>query len=241
MSQTYTVYVTTTAAGTALTRQIDINEALRTHFSGTAAPSTPVAGQRWLDTDTPSATIWTMKLYDGTDWIELFRVDTTNNVIQLAAGVKATGALDMNSFQIDNLLAGTATGDAVNKGQIDGIVQTCGTYLGSVSATDEWFTFVVPANCTIVAAKFVTETAIATDGTNFWQFQIRNLTAAVNLAATAKSTATTAITADTQYDLGLDQNLTPSANAVLELQVTKNAAATTMVACALFLQYKISV
>lgn len=241
MSQTDTAYTTSDTVNTALSRLIDTRLALKSWYKGPSAPSSPIAGQVWIDDDTPSATVWAVKTYDGTDWIEIFRLDTTNNEVQTASGATAAAALDMNSFQIDNLASGTASGDAVNKGQVDGIVQTIGTYLGTVSATDEWFTLIVPSNCTIVAAKFVTETAIATHGTDFWQFQVRNLTAAVNLAATAKSTATAAITADTQYDLGLDQNLTPNANAVLELQVTKNANATTMAACALFIEYKVSV
>jgi hypothetical protein len=40
--------------------------ALASTSKGPARPATPYAGQIWLDDDTPSATLWTIKVYDGT-------------------------------------------------------------------------------------------------------------------------------------------------------------------------------
>ena len=54
-------------------------QALASHSKGPAAPTTPYAGQLWLDDDTPSATVWTLNAYDGTDWIALGQLDTTSN------------------------------------------------------------------------------------------------------------------------------------------------------------------
>jgi hypothetical protein len=40
----------------------------------------------WLDDDTPSASIWTLKMYDGADWIEIGRLNVTTNVFTVAEG-----------------------------------------------------------------------------------------------------------------------------------------------------------
>jgi hypothetical protein len=60
----------------------DLNNALAALAStnkGTAVPTSPFAGQLWVDDNTPSATAWTLNMHDGTDDIELMRIDTTNN------------------------------------------------------------------------------------------------------------------------------------------------------------------
>jgi hypothetical protein len=60
----------------------DINlalPALASTSKGPSAPSTPYAGQLWLDDDTPSGTVWTLKQYDGADWISIAEIDTSNN------------------------------------------------------------------------------------------------------------------------------------------------------------------
>jgi hypothetical protein len=40
----------------------------------------------WLDDDTPSASLWTLKMYDGADWIEIGRLNVTTNVFTVAEG-----------------------------------------------------------------------------------------------------------------------------------------------------------
>lgn len=72
----------------------DINGALvalGTQQSGGTAPTGPSAGWVWLDTNTPSSTVWTESVYDGTDWIVRGRVDTTNNRYS-AAGAPLWGS-----------------------------------------------------------------------------------------------------------------------------------------------------
>jgi len=103
--------------------------------------------------------------------------------------------------------------------------------IGSVTATDEKFVFVAPTVCTITAAYFVNDATIATNDTNYWTVQLTNLTQANNLAATAQNTKTTggtAITANTVWDLAVDQNLTMAANDVLEMVFTKSSSATSL-------------
>src|SRR3954465_5058003 len=68
-------------------------QALASTSKGPSAPGTPYAGQMWLDDDTPSSTGWTLNQYDGTDWIPISYVDTTNNVLlPFIGGGTATAA-----------------------------------------------------------------------------------------------------------------------------------------------------
>ena len=73
------------------TVRADINSALQALAStskGATAPSTPYAGQLWIEDDNPSATNWTLWFYDGTDWISLGTIDTTANTFSATNGVK---------------------------------------------------------------------------------------------------------------------------------------------------------
>jgi hypothetical protein len=68
------------AAGS--TVRSDINgafAALGSTMKGTGAPPSPLSGQQWVEDDSPSATVWTWRIYDGADWISVGQVDTTNN------------------------------------------------------------------------------------------------------------------------------------------------------------------
>lgn len=189
--------------------------------SGATAPSpTPATYMRWVDT---SAGTKPLKINTGTPsvpvWTTLFPdVSVANGGLLSLAGGTMTAALNMGSQKITNLANGTASGDAVNKGQVDGSPKVQSLHLGTFTTTDEKMLMIVPANCTILTVKIANENSIASSGVNFWTFQVRNLTAGVNLRSSAKSTNGAAITADTTYDLGLDQNLTPAQNAVLEFQ-----------------------
>lgn len=65
------------------TFRADLNNALQAIASthkGTARPSTIVAGQMWIDQNTPSTDVWTLYLYDGADDIAVCYIDTVNNI-----------------------------------------------------------------------------------------------------------------------------------------------------------------
>ncbi len=70
-------------SGTQLASDLNAwRDALHSAHKGASAPSYAAAGSLWLDdTSNPS---WTLKLYDGTDWIALGTVDTTANAYQTA-------------------------------------------------------------------------------------------------------------------------------------------------------------
>ena len=60
--------------------------ALGSSMKGPNAPPAPISGMMWLDDDTPSASIWTLKMYDGADWIEIGRLNVTTNIFTVAEG-----------------------------------------------------------------------------------------------------------------------------------------------------------
>ena len=90
-------YVIENASGATL--RADLNaalEAVATTNKGTARPGTAYPGQLWVDENTPTATVWTLNLFDGTDDIPLGTFDTAANVFSPAI---ATPAADTNTAQ----------------------------------------------------------------------------------------------------------------------------------------------
>ncbi len=57
----------------------DVLLAIASTNKGSTRPSTVYAGQLWLDDNTPSSTVWSLYLYDGTDDIKLGELDVTAN------------------------------------------------------------------------------------------------------------------------------------------------------------------
>ena len=60
--------------------------AAQTCNSGASAPASPQTGQLWRDTDTPSATLQAISMYDGTDWVPWAYLDVTNNRMAYPVG-----------------------------------------------------------------------------------------------------------------------------------------------------------
>jgi hypothetical protein len=74
----------------------DINNALvalGTTMKGPNAPPAPAAGMIWLDDNTPSTTIWTLKIYDGTDWITIGLLDTSANIYTASGSTIGTALI----------------------------------------------------------------------------------------------------------------------------------------------------
>jgi len=96
-------------------------------------------------------------------------------------------------------------------------------------ATDQRYLFVAPYDCRIDQVYLVSDTAVAANDTNYYSFQVQNLTqseALLSSAQTTQATGGTAITADTPYAVAPDQNHVISDGDVLELQVTETGTAT---------------
>ncbi len=102
-------------------------QALASTNSGNSAPATAYAQQMWVDTDTPSSTVWTLNMYDGTDWIPLGYIDSTNNVLlPFIGGGTATlssastvdlGATQQSAITISGTVTITSFGTTMKPGQ----------------------------------------------------------------------------------------------------------------------------
>lgn len=99
----------------------DLNSALQaiaTANSGTAAPATLYAGQMWIDTNTPSSTLWTLSIYSGSNHIPICYIDTTSNgFVPLAAdgtaaapGIAFAGDPDTGLYRIGANTIGLTAG-----------------------------------------------------------------------------------------------------------------------------------
>tara|TARA_R100000900_G_scaffold37230_2_gene30654 strand:- start:365 stop:673 length:309 start_codon:yes stop_codon:yes gene_type:complete len=62
--------------------------ALNSQHIGSSRPSSAVAGTIWLD-NSATNTI-SMKLFDGSDDLELFSINTSSNAITLPSGISVT-------------------------------------------------------------------------------------------------------------------------------------------------------
>lgn len=96
----------------------DLNNALQALAStskGNSAPATPYAGQLWVDDNTPSSSVWTLSMYDGTDWIVIGYFDTTNNIFIPPIGggtatVASSSTVDLGATQQSVVtISGTTT------------------------------------------------------------------------------------------------------------------------------------
>ena len=226
-----------------------LRAAVRTCWSGTAAPSSPSTWQLWLDTNTPSATRCNLSIYDGTDWIVLFIVDLTNNRVELPAStqipaVTLTAAMNAGSQQINSLASGTASTDAVNKGQVDGRILIAPIFLPVGLAATTNYPMCAGSGASFVISDVTvisdTTTSGSTGGAN-WGFQVRNVTQSLNLRSATKTTNGAEMTANTVYNLGLDQNLTIAAGDVLQFQVTMTGVPTVLATANIIVQVKYKV
>jgi len=103
------------------TKLNSIFDAIRSTNIGGSAPEL-ATGQFWIDNTTPSATVWTMYFYDGTDSIQFATIDTTNNTVNFIDSTfdlindetpSLGGTLDANGNDIDmgtNLITDTKVG-----------------------------------------------------------------------------------------------------------------------------------
>ena len=198
---------------------------------------------KWLDTTGP--TVYPLKIRNQANsaWIILIPdVQVASGGLLALAGGTLTGPLAMGTQKITGLASGTAATDAINKGQADGRIITLPLSLGTISATGNKY-LVAPgaAASTIVDVELVSELGVASSGTDYWEFQVRNITDSLDLRATVKSTNGAAITADAIYQLGLGQNLAlAAAGKVLRLQMTKFGAAANLQGLLALVHYKVT-
>jgi len=106
------------------------------------------------------------------------------------------------------------------------------TKVAGWDATKQRFVFVAPYDCKVDQVSVVSDTGVTASDTNYYSFQVQNLTANLALLSATKTTQATggtAITADSPYKLNPNQNQVINAGAVLELQVTETGVATDLI------------
>lgn len=79
MSQADGTIANDTGSNVRTDMQNQVQAALSTS-KGNSAPSTKYAGQHYIEDQSPSATIWTEKVWDGADGIALWYINTSSNV-----------------------------------------------------------------------------------------------------------------------------------------------------------------
>ena len=94
----------------------------------------------------------------------------------------------------------------------------------------------------VLRVRVISDTAsTGSDGSNNWEFQVRNKTQTEDMLSTATSTNGSEIAADTPFDVVTDQNETAAVDDVLELQITKTGSATTLARVSIQVEFTISV
>jgi hypothetical protein len=92
------------ANGSGAAVRADLNGALAalgSTMKGPNAPSAPVAGMMWVEDDNPSSTRWTVRMYDGADWISMGVLDATANRFEPANALSNTGGTVQGDVTID--------------------------------------------------------------------------------------------------------------------------------------------
>lgn len=77
--------------------------ALNSNHIGSSLPASAVAGTIWIDNSV--ANTYTIKVYDGSDSLTLFSINTSTNAITLPSGVSITET-DPNSIPFAVALGG---------------------------------------------------------------------------------------------------------------------------------------
>ncbi len=119
MADITTILTSHTVSAALATHAVNNFAALQNDFAGSSAPASPVAYQPWIDT---SAATKVGKRRDPTNasWLTFFPdMSASYGGLMPASGGTFTGTFSMSSTKITSLANGTASGDAVNKGQVD--------------------------------------------------------------------------------------------------------------------------
>jgi len=95
MAQVSDVVLANQAFGTFRSELNNILEAVNTNHLGSSRPASAVAGTIWIDNSV--ANTYSIKVFDGTDDLEIFSINTSTNAITLPSGVSVTES-DPNSI-----------------------------------------------------------------------------------------------------------------------------------------------
>jgi hypothetical protein len=163
------------ANGSGAAFRADANDALAalgSSMKGPNAPPAPLAGMIWVDDDTPSATVWTVKQYDGAEWIELGRLDITNNIYIPSEGVIAwadvasAATVDVGA-QASRSLRITGTATIASLGTAPSGVRRELRFAGILTLTHNATSLILPGGANITTAAGDTATAYSLGSGNW--------------------------------------------------------------------------
>lgn len=125
---------------------------VRSNHKGPAAPASPTAGTIWLEDDNPSATLWSFRAYDGTDWIKFAELDSSGNTFtHHAANGNFTSQLSAAAATIGTILA---TGVSSLGGIVTFGARACSFFQSGTLAQSESLVIVPDASVTISGAGY---------------------------------------------------------------------------------------
>jgi len=222
MATGFTSFPNTTDFSISHSNLMTMLQELSNLHSDTTAPTNLHDGMLWHDTANNQ-----IKVYDltNTAWRVLVQDITDGN-----CGLAKLAGPTFTAPASGSAAAGDAHFPVAS--QIGAMVFASVIEVTFANATHDHFVFTVPVNARyeISDVHIVSDTATSgSSAVNNWSFQVRNLTAGLDLLATAKTTNGAEIAADARYSLGVDQN-NAKANLgggdVLELQITKTGTPT---------------
>jgi len=212
------------------------NQSVWSWHAGSSAPTTPPTYLRWLDT---TGAVKPLKINTGTPgspvWVTVIPdvAVVGGALLPLAGGTMAGNIAFGAAYKATGLVAGTAAGDSVNKGQVDGHVMTCSVRLAlpAGASTVSECILVATANFTVLDVQLLSDVATAgSSGGTRWEFQVRNVGAAgagtTDMLATSVKTDSAEIGALNSYAVTPDQNQGMAVNEGLVLRVTKTGSPT---------------
>jgi len=179
------------ASGAAV--RADMNNALAalgSTMKGPNAPPAPTAGMMWWDDDTPSATIWTLKAYDGADWAELGRLDVATNVFTPAVGnvawadVASAATTNLSATSTNVRITGTTT--ITSFGTADSGILRFIRFAAALTLTHNATSLILPGAANITTAAGDTAVAVSL-GSGNWV--VVNFTRAAGLPVAQMATA----------------------------------------------------
>lgn len=131
--------------------------ALGSSMKGPNAPPAPFAGLMWLDDDTPSASLWTLKIYDGADWIEIGRLNVTTNVFTVAEGsfapvdIASAATTDIGAAASPNVRI-TGTTGITSLGTVAAGTRRFVSFAGALTLTHNATSLILPGAANITTA-----------------------------------------------------------------------------------------
>lgn len=131
--------------------------ALGSSMKGPNAPPAPLAGLMWLDDDTPSASLWTLKIYDGADWIEIGRLNVTTNVFTVAEGsfapvdIASAATTDIGAAASPNVRI-TGTTGITSLGTVAAGTRRFVSFAGALTLTHNASSLILPGAANITTA-----------------------------------------------------------------------------------------